>query len=194
MHRTSGFNSRSRRVIPINVPLVPRATKKVGEAPACLLPSLVRCRAVVRLPIRRIAVLIRIKVFLRLSLYDFVHSPDRPIRSFVSWRYHQLRAVGRQNPLPFVRSARRKAQLYGIPQRGADHRVRNPRIPTRRIDDRLARSELPASQPSLNQAQRGTVLHRPARIAPFGLGVEFDIGEFASHSLQAEQWCVTDLT
>src|SRR5207253_6085140 len=86
----------------------------MGDPAGNLLPDLVRGGAVVGLPIRGIAVLIRVKVLVRLGGNDFMDSANRAVGALVARSDDQLRAIGRQDTLAFVRSAIGQAKLHGI--------------------------------------------------------------------------------
>ncbi len=112
-----------------------------------------------RLPVRGVTVLVRVKIFLRISRDDFVHFANRTVRAFIAGSDHQLRTEGREDALPFGGSAVRQAKLHGKTQRRADHRVRNAGVAAGRVNDGLAGPKRPACQTSLNHAQRRSVLH-----------------------------------
>src|SRR5258708_18008878 len=57
---------------------------KMRDAPAGLLPNFICRAAIVRLPVRWIAVLIRVKIFLRLSRYDLLHAANPPFGAFIA--------------------------------------------------------------------------------------------------------------
>ena len=124
-----------------------------------LLPNLVGRGAIVRLPIRRITILVWVKIFVRISRDDFAHFANRTVGAFIARSDHEFRAEGPQDPLALVRSAVRKAKLHGKTERRADHRVGNAGVAAGRVNDGLVRAQCPAGQTSLNHAQRRPVLH-----------------------------------
>src|SRR5258708_37254053 len=65
-----------------------------------LLPNLVGRRAIVRLPIRGITVLVRVKILLRISLDDFMHFANRAVGAFIAGSDHEFRAERREDALP----------------------------------------------------------------------------------------------
>ncbi len=108
------------------------------DAAGGLLPNLVGRGAIVRLPVRGIAVLVRVKIFLRIFRHDFLHFANRAVGAFIAGSDHQLRAERGEDALPLVRSAVRQAKLHGITQRRADHRISYAGIAAGRVNDGLA--------------------------------------------------------
>src|SRR5437660_9126960 len=62
---------------------------KMRDTTGCLLPNLVGGGLIVRLPIRGVAVLVGVEVFLRISRDDFVHFANRPVGAFITSCDHQ---------------------------------------------------------------------------------------------------------
>src|SRR6266404_960082 len=87
---------------------------KMRDAAGGLLPNLVGGSAIVGLPVRGIAVLVRIKVFLRIFRNDFVHFANRTVGALIAGSDHQLSAESGEDALALVRSAIRQAKLHGI--------------------------------------------------------------------------------
>ena len=123
------------------------------------MPNLVGRGAIVRLAICRIAVLVRVKIFLGISRDDFVYFANRAVGAFIAGSDHELRPEGRKDTLAFRGSAVGQAKLYRKTQGRADHRISNPGVAAGRINDGLAGSQRPAGETSLNHAQRRPVLH-----------------------------------
>src|SRR5580698_7919226 len=159
----------------------------MSNAPPGLLPNLIRGGAVVRLPIGRIAVLIRVKVFFRFGRNNLMNPPNRSIRTLVAGRDHQLGSKSTKNALALVGGAVRQAKLHAVAKRRADHGVGNPRIATGGIDDGLAKPQITARQTGLDHAQRRPVLDRTTGVEPLGLGIELHIGEFATDSRKTQK-------
>ena len=80
----------------------------MGDTAAGLLPNFIRRAAIVRQPIRRIAVLIGIKIFRRLGSGQFTNASNGAVSSFVTGSHHQFRAIRVQNALAFVGGAARQ--------------------------------------------------------------------------------------
>ncbi len=57
---------------------------KVRDAPLRSFPNFVGRAVIVRLPVRRIAVLIRIEIFLRLGGGEFTNAANRAVGAFIS--------------------------------------------------------------------------------------------------------------
>ena len=111
---------------------------KMRDAAGSLRPNFVRRGAIVRLPVRGITVLVRVKIFLRISRDDFMHFANRPVGAFIAGSDHQLRTKRREDALPLVRSAVRQAKLHGKTQRRADHCIGYAGITACRVNDGLA--------------------------------------------------------
>ena len=141
MQRIAGFSSLSRRVVPTNVPLVPSPATKCVMRPAGLLPNLVGGGVVVRLPVRGIAVLVGIEIFLGIGGDNLVNTADRAVGAFVAGSDHELRAKRGEDAFAFVRGAVGKAEFYGIAERRADHGVGDAGVAAGGVDDRFAWAE-----------------------------------------------------
>ena len=172
----AGLNSRRRRPVPMNVPLVPRpATKCVTRPPVCSMISGAG-RVVVRAPVRR-----RCCTGPGRSsgpgpaAYERRASRMAPSDPFERVGEHELGAVGAQDPLALGRDVLRHAELHPVAARGADHRVGDAGVARRRVEDRLARrQQRRRARPSRIMRSGGAVLDRPARVLPLGLGVQLD--------------------
>src|SRR5579859_7951477 len=81
-----------------------QARDEVGDAAGSLLPDFIRGRTVMGLPVGGIAVLVGVKVFSRIGGHDFVDFANRAVGTLVAWGDDQLRTVGRQDALAFMRS------------------------------------------------------------------------------------------
>src|SRR5580704_6272775 len=159
----------------------------MSDAPAGLLPDLICGGAVMRLPVRRIAVLIRVEILFRVGRNNLMHPPDGPVRSFVTRSDDQLSAQSSEDPFALVGRAVRQAKFHRIAKRSPNRGVGDSRIAAGGIDDGLAEAQCAAILTSLNHAQRRPILDRASRIEPLGLGVEFHIGKLAADSRQAQE-------
>src|SRR6266446_1430179 len=93
------------------------------DATGGLLPNLVGGSAIVGLPVRGIAVLVRVKIFFGIRGNDFVHFPNRAVGTLIAGSDHEIRAESGEDALALVRSAVRQAKLDGKLHRGTDHCV-----------------------------------------------------------------------
>src|SRR5260370_42349926 len=108
------------------------------DAPGGLLPNFIRRATIMRLPVRWIAVLIRVKIFLRLSRYDLLHAANCAVGAFIARSHNRFRAKGSKYALAFMGSAARQTPRDWISQSRANHRVGNAGIPAGAIDDGFA--------------------------------------------------------
>src|SRR5262249_42197801 len=159
---------------------------------ASLFPNLVCGGAVMRLPVRRIAVLVWIEVSSRLSLDDFVHSANRTIGPFIPRSNDEFRPIRPEDALALMRGTGRQAQLHRISERRADHGVSNAGVSARRVDNDLSRVQLTALESGLNHAQRRPILHRAAGVKPFGLGIELGVRKLGANPSQVQQWRIAN--
>ncbi len=157
------------------------------DAPGGLLPNFVRGAAVMRLPVRGVAVLIGIKIFLRLRRDDLLHAANRTVRALIAWSNNHFRAKGSQYALAFVRSAVGQAQRYGIAKSRANHGVSDAGVAAGRVNDGFAGPQRPAGQASLNHAERRAVLHRTTRIEPLRFGTKLNVRKLPTDALQTQQ-------
>src|SRR5260370_34210520 len=122
----------------------PESRYKMRDAPGSLLPDLVGRGEIVRLPIRGIAVLIRVKISLRSSRDAFLRFATRAVSAFIAGSDHKLRAERRENAFPLVRSAVPQAKLHRKTERRADHCVGNAGVAAGSVNDGFAGSQRPA--------------------------------------------------
>src|SRR5277367_5366355 len=162
------------------------------DAGAGLLPNFLRGSTVVGLPVGRIAVLIRVEILFWVGCDDLMDAPNCPIGAFITGRNDKFGPKGAEDAFALVRGAIRQAKLYAVAKRRADHGIGNPRVAAGGVDDDLARAQRAAGQTGLNHAQRWPVFDRATGIAPFRLGVEFHIGEFAANSREPQERRVSD--
>src|SRR5271165_3599326 len=142
------------------------------QAGAGLLPDFLGGSAVVRLPIRRIAVLIRVEILFRVGRDDLVNAPNCAVRPFIARGDNELCTQSTEDAFALVRSAVRQTKLHAVAERRADNGVSDPRVAAGGVDDDFVRAQGTASQTCLNHAQRRPVLDRASWIAPLRLGVE----------------------
>ena len=82
--------------------------------------------------------------------------------------------------------------VTGVAQRGAEHRVGNAGIAGSRVENDLARRQLPAGQPLEDHPPGRPILDRPAGVPELGLSVQLDAGHVALDPAQANERSVTD--
>src|SRR5580692_1077076 len=162
------------------------------DAGAGLLPDLLSGRAVMRLPIRRIAVLIRVEILFRFGCDYLMNAPNCAVGALIAGSNNKLGTKSSEDAFALVRSAVWQAKLYAVAKRRSDHGVGNPRVAAGGVDDDLARAQSTAGQTRLNHAQRRPVLDRASGIAPLGLGVEFHVWKFAANSREPQERRVAD--
>src|SRR4051812_44768188 len=98
------------------------------NASTSLFPDFIGGGAIVGLPVRRIAVLIGVKIFVRLGCDYLLYAANRTVRTFITRSNNHLRAEGGQDSLALVRSAVWQTERDGIADGGADHGVCNAGI------------------------------------------------------------------
>ena len=179
MSTTSGMLARRNRPVPMNVPLVPSAATKCVMRPAVSArisgPVVSKCARQLNV----VVVLVRVEVQLWGGGIAAPGLDDRAVRAVHRIGEHQLGAVGGQDPLAFGAGARRQAQRHRKPQRGADHRVGNPGVARRGVEQSLAGTERARADALEDHVAGGAVLDRAARIARFELAVQLEAGHVA---------------
>ena len=160
---------------------------EMSDAPGGLFPDFVRRGLIMGAPIGRVAVLIHIKIPARLGGDNFLRAQNRSVRAFIARRDDQLGAKSLQNFLALFARARRQAKFHAIAQRRGNHGVGDPGISAGRVQDGLARLQLPRPFRFANHFQRGPVLYRAARIEPFRLAEKFHIGIVRAEALEAQK-------
>ena len=165
---------------------------EMGDPAGNLLPDLVRGGAVVGLPIRGIAVLIRVKVLVRLGGNDFMDSANRAVGALVARSDDQLRAIGRQDTLAFVRSAIGQAKLHGIAHGRANHSVSDAGVAAGGVNDGFAALQCAAREPRLNHVERWPVFDGAAGVEPLGLSVELNMTEFPAQAFEPQKGSIPD--
>ena len=115
-----------------------KARDEMRDASFGLIPDFVCGAVIVRLPVRGIAVLIGIKIFLRIGGDDFVNFADRAVGGFVAGSHDEFGAERSEDAFAFVRGAVGQAEFYGIAERGADHGVGDAGVAAGGVDDGFA--------------------------------------------------------
>src|SRR6266478_8137242 len=124
-----------------------------------LLPNFIRGTEIVGLPVCRVAVLIGIKIFVRIGGDNFLHTANRAVRAFIAGSSDHLRAKGCQDALALVRGAVWQAEGNRVAHRGTDHGVGNSSVAAGCVNDRFPVAQRAAVETGLNHAEGGTVLY-----------------------------------
>src|SRR5438876_313937 len=119
---------------------------KVRNFAVRLFPYLIRGRAVMRLPICGIAVLVRIEICLGICGNEFANTANLAISSFIAQRHYQFRAIRNKNAFALMRCAMCQEKFNWITERGTDRRVRDARVTARGIHDCFPKGECCAGQ------------------------------------------------
>src|SRR5271169_6640641 len=122
------------------------------DAPAGLLPNFLRGSTIVRLPVRRIAVLIRVEIPFRVGRDDLMDATNCAVGALIAGGNDESGPQSTKDALSLARGAIRQAKFHRIAERCPDHGVRNSRIAAGGIDDGLAGSKSAAGQAGLNHA------------------------------------------
>ena len=168
--------SRSRREVPMIVPLVPSpATKWVMRSPSAV-EDLGAGAVVVRERVVRVRVLVGVEVLLglrsRRARARLRIAPSEPsIGSLKMISVPKARAMS----LRALADVRRHHQRHADAERGAEERVRDAGVAAGRVDEDLRRSSSrPSSIAVCIIRARGAVLHRAAGVRELELGVDLD--------------------
>ena len=89
-------------------------------------------------PVGVVVVLIRVEIKIRRFREQFPRLPDRAVRTLAGIRVDQLSAVGPENTLALGTDVRSNAETYPVSFCGSNHRVGDPRVPGRGIENYLA--------------------------------------------------------
>src|SRR5436190_21908059 len=92
----------------------------------------------VRLPVRRIVVLVRVEVGAWVRLVNLAALPDRPVRALARVREYDLCSVCLKNAFALRRCIGGEAELHLVSSRRTDHCVCNPGIATGGVKNCLA--------------------------------------------------------
>src|SRR5689334_21838070 len=103
------------------------------DAPTSLLPDFRPRPLVVRPPVGLVVVLVRVEIFLRLTLNHLTRDQLRPVRPPERVRLDDLRAVDSKDSLALYARILRQAERNLVSERRPDHRISYPRIAARRI-------------------------------------------------------------
>src|SRR5690349_17839374 len=158
----------------------------MSDAAFGLIPDFVGGAVIVGLPVGSVAVLIGIKIFLRIGGDDLVDFADGSVGRFVAGSDDEFGAECRKDALAFVRSAIGKCEFHGVAESGADHSVGDASVAASGVDDGFAGSESTGFQAGLNHAERGAVFYGTTGVEPFGLGGEFDVREVFSDAFETQ--------
>ena len=167
------------------------AGHEVRHPAAGLPPDLRARRLVVRLPVGRIAVLVRIEVLPWVGIALGAAGEDRAVGLERRVGQHQFRAVGLQDPLALGRGVARQEEPDRIAVGGTQHRVRDSRVAAGRIDDRLARPQIPREGSGPDHVGGGSVLDGSSGIEVLSLSVDAD-GPGLRNAVQPDQRRVSD--
>ena len=144
----------------------PKTGDEVRHLALGLLPDLVRRRAVVRLPVGIVRVLIRVEVLVRLGGCAGAGFADGPVRSVGGVGPDDLGSVGREDPLALRRDVRWHAERHRKSHGGPEHRVGDPGISAGRVEQAVSVLEESASLRVGDDGRSCTILHRSARDSP----------------------------
>ena len=147
---------------------------EVGDRPVGLLEELGPGRLVVRAPVGRITVLIRVEVGVRVLGVELLRHADRSVGSLQGAGPHHVGPVDAEQALSLLGDARRDAELDGISERRAEHGVRDPGIAGRRVEQGAAGPERPRAEAVEDHRGGRAVLHGSAGVLRFELGVDLD--------------------
>ena len=164
----------------------------MGDPTARLLPDFRRRAVIVRLPVGRVGVLVRVEIPLRVLGEDAPRLADGAIGTLQRARQHQRRAVRLQDPLSLLVGILGQAEFHGIAPSGADHRVGDPGIPGGGIQDRLVAGQAPGVLAVQDHVERGAVLDRAGRVVPLRLGQHAQRQDVLSHTPERQQRRVAD--
>lgn len=189
--RIPGLKSISRRPVPTKVPCA-EARDEVGDPPSSLAPDLRRRRLVMSLPVRRVAVLVRIEVAFGIGGGERPGLLDGTVRHLQGVGQDEVGPVRGHDPLPLLTGIRRQAEPDPVAPGGPDHGEGDPGVSARGVQDDLSRSEGTASLPGEHHAQGRPVLDRPSGVQPFRLGVDLDSREVPWDGGEPNEWRVAD--
>jgi len=164
----------------------------MSDPSGSLFPNFIRRSLVMGAPIGSVAVLIHIKIFFGLGRNNFPHAQDRAVGAFIPRRDDQFRAKSLENFLALFACACRQAKFHSIPKRRGNHGVCDPGVSAGRVQNGLARLQLPRALRFANHLQRRTILYRAAGIEPFRLAIKFHIGIIRADSFEAQERRIPD--
>src|SRR4029077_21109494 len=135
---------------------------KVGDTSLRLLPDLVGRAMVVSLPVGVVGILVGVVIKIRMLDIEFARHADRAIGSVAGICIDDVRAVGVQDSLPFLRNIFRHAERNWNALGGADHGVGNASVAAGGVEQNLAGSYPSAAFCLGDDVGRGAVLNRSA--------------------------------
>jgi hypothetical protein len=150
------------------------AGDEMGEAFIRLLDDLGARRLVVRAPVRRVVVLVRVEIAIGVGVVNPARLADGAVAAFHRIGQHHLGAVGAQQSRSFGRHVARQAEAHAIARAGGEHGVGNAGVAGRGVEQHPARYEGAAPLAVEHHGQRRAVLHRSAGIRRLELGVQLD--------------------
>src|SRR3984893_3875021 len=165
---------------------------EVGDGTPRLLPDLECGRVVVSPPVGLYVVLVGHEVPVRVFLVDGAGHANRTVAALHGVAVHDLRPVGMHELLALAAHVGRHHQLDAIALGRSHHRVRNPGVAAGVVDDDPVAGERTAPLAVLDHAQRRSVLHGPARVHEFDLGVDGGVRRVRLEEPHAQQGRVAD--
>ena len=123
-----------------------------------------------RLPIRRVIVLIRIPIQVWLFHSQLTRDQDRAIRAFSRIGQYQLRSQHAQDGKSFRAGTGRDCQRDRDTKHGTERGVRDAHVAEVEIEQAFAIPEVAVSQGGPDNVECGSVLDRTARVEPFSFG------------------------
>src|SRR5580765_4309122 len=161
---------------------------KMRQRARGLLDDLRSGRIVVRAPVAVVVVLIGIEVLVGILRKQTPRLPNGAVGTLERARHDQIRAKGPKDELAFVAGILRHAQLDLVPLCRPDHRVRDPGVAGRRIENRLAMPELARGLTLRDHSRRRAILDGPPGVLPLSLGVNLDAGTLLLDLTEPNEW------
>ena len=163
------------------------------HAPARLREDLGAGRVVVRVAVGHVVVLVRVEVPIRISLVDASDLANRAVGPLERVGEDHFGAVHAQDALALGRDVLRDAEAHAVTARRANHGVGNPGVSGRGVEDGATRLQETGALALEHHAEGGPILHRAARVLPFGLRVQLDpLRHLPLQAPEAQQWRVAD--
>jgi hypothetical protein len=159
----------------------------VRQPAAGLLDQLRRRRVVVRPPVSRIVVLIRVEVEPRALFEHLFDADDRTVGSLHGIGKDDFGPECFEDSLALGRHVLGYAKPDAIALGRTNHRVSNTGIPGGCVQDDLVAGKRPRPLSFRNHSGCRPILDRTTGILPFGLGVELDIAKAVFKARQADQ-------
>ena len=86
-----------------------------------------------------------------------------------------------------MRRAGGDAELDGKAERRSHHRQSNTGVAAGRVENRLARAQSAVALAFTDHIKGCAVFHRAAGVRPLRLGIKFNVGEFRSEAVEAQE-------